>query len=335
MRIARIVSIWVILTICIAGMLIGKTPAEIDVACPQPQGCFMVIQQAIDAAPEGATIKIGPGIYYEKPLTIEKSLTLVGAGRTQPVIGKFKTVIQAVDPGAALTIRYPEGRQSPMLVALKYLSISALLNEGKDKTNIGIEVVSVQDIEKEDFQLSLEDCAVGGYYGIEIHGPAKVSIQRSRIWVESQAIMGGEIELALLNSNIRGSGQTPRIAIADAEALFQGNYISGPYGGSEGWGIMVYRKARVTLLNNTIEFNAIGVYLAMSVTAEFRENRIINNSKYGIALLLPQCALHPPDPELLFRGQILGVDNEIHNNGQDLCPPDYPWPEGFVKEESG
>ncbi|HIC96359.1 TPA: hypothetical protein EYP12_07025 [Candidatus Bipolaricaulota bacterium] len=331
MRIVRIFSSWLAILVCIVGVMIGEAPTEVEVTCPQPQGCFMAIGEAIEASPEGAIIKIGPGTYYEKPLIIEKSLILVGAGRTQPVIGPFRTVIQAVGPGAAITIRYPKGRQDPISVNIKDLAISAWLNE--DSSNIGIELVGNPGIKREDLQLFIEECWIKGFNGIRMRGPAKVTIQRCWIWVESQAIMGGEIEFTLLDSDITGGGLSPRIVLTDAEALLQGNRISGPYGAKpEGWGVMAYGKARLTLLGNTIERNAFGVYLAMDVIAEFRENKIVNNEKYGIVLALAPC-IEGLDRELLFRGQILGIDNEIHDNGQDLCPEDYPWPEGFVRGE--
>src|ERR671919_299382 len=50
---------------------------------------YPTIQSAIDAASPGDTIKVLPGIYIE-PLTISKSLTLVGTG-TQSTIIKATT----------------------------------------------------------------------------------------------------------------------------------------------------------------------------------------------------------------------------------------------------
>ncbi|MFN7139882.1 MAG: S26 family signal peptidase, partial [Limisphaerales bacterium] len=53
---------------------------------PDGSAAFTTIQAAIDAAPEHAVIRIGPGRYPEK-LVIRKPLTLRGAGWNQTVIG--------------------------------------------------------------------------------------------------------------------------------------------------------------------------------------------------------------------------------------------------------
>jgi hypothetical protein len=48
-------------------------------------GSFVTIQEAIDAAPEGSTINVGPGCYDES-IRIDKPLTLQGSDRAQVVI---------------------------------------------------------------------------------------------------------------------------------------------------------------------------------------------------------------------------------------------------------
>ena len=67
--------------VAVGAGLAGAQPvaaAEICVGGPGP-GCLASIQDAVDAAGEGDTIRIGPGT-YAGGITIAKSVSLVGAG---------------------------------------------------------------------------------------------------------------------------------------------------------------------------------------------------------------------------------------------------------------
>ena len=57
-----------------ASLCVGKQP-----------GCYGSIQAAVDAAPDGATITVGPGT-FAGGITIAKSLTLRGAAAAATVI---------------------------------------------------------------------------------------------------------------------------------------------------------------------------------------------------------------------------------------------------------
>lgn len=68
------------------------------------KGCqYASIQAAVDAAPEGATITVGPGV-YAGGVTIERSVTLVGAGARRTVIAGSPgaNVVEAVTGDVAL-----------------------------------------------------------------------------------------------------------------------------------------------------------------------------------------------------------------------------------------
>ena len=85
------------------GLLLGQPSgiSGIEITCAEPTGCFLRIGQAIRQAPEGAHLRIGPGVYYQKPLVVENSLGLQGAGAS-------RTQVQLIDPDAvALAV---EGR---------------------------------------------------------------------------------------------------------------------------------------------------------------------------------------------------------------------------------
>jgi hypothetical protein len=50
-------------------------------------------------------------------------------------------------------------------------------------------------------------------------------------------------------------------------------------------------------------------------------------ARYQIGIAINYCEGAVPEKEL----QLSGQENVIEQNGQDLCPPDYPWPPGFRK----
>jgi nitrous oxidase accessory protein NosD len=361
MRITRIVSVWVILTICIAGMLIGKTPAEIDVACPQPQGCFMAIGEAIEAAPEGATIQIQPGLYYERPLIIEKSLTLKGVGIA------FETVIRGIEPEPLLTIRHPEGGR-PVAVIIQYLSVQAPILPFRPKrpsdSPAGVVIKNEEgEGSPEDLQVSIQESTIFGLTGIRIRGPAKVTINKGRIysWGTSPDVAHSGIgvdafscELVISDSKIESLRQG--IYLEKVRALIQRNEIRDATSEMINTGIMIRGETEATISENVIENNESGIILGFylvgtniklylkrnkisnngvgisfegrDIVAILDENEIVRNGM-GVRLGLPPCTGFEQE---LFSGQVLGKDNEIHDNGQDLCPEDYPWPPGFVRE---
>lgn len=109
---------------------------------------------------------------------------------------------------------------------------------------------------------------------------------------------------------------------------FEGNVIAVELGG----------RVQADLIGNYIFANTHGVSLGKS-QVNFEGNRIIYNRGYGIAIaeLCPGIRMSWEFEEGAYWGgepeAIEGQDNEIHDNGQDLCPSDYPWPPGFVREE--
>ena len=79
-----------------ASLCVGKQP-----------GCYGSIQAAVDAAPDGATITVGPGT-FAGGITIAKSLTLRGAAAAATVIS---------GGGPVLTIGVADAATEPMVTA--------------------------------------------------------------------------------------------------------------------------------------------------------------------------------------------------------------------------
>ncbi len=88
--------------------------------------------------------------------------------------------------------------------------------------------------------------------------------------------------------------------------------------------------------DNEFMQNGIGISVAAGREGHWifiQENRFVQNEKYGIVIQDPTCPISPlplsPPKSVLV--QVEGGSKEFQNNGQDLCPPDYPWPPGFRK----
>jgi len=99
-------------------------------------------------------------------------------------------------------------------------------------------------------------------------------------------------------------------------------------------GVELGAGVRADLLGNSISQNTNGIVLKDGWFS-LERNRIIYNRGYGIAINASgYCRVEGAYGEGVPEA-IEGEDNEIHDNGNDLCPDGYSWPEGFVKGDSG
>jgi nitrous oxidase accessory protein NosD len=141
-----------------------------------------------------------------------------------------------------------------------------------------------------------------------------------------------------------------------AEAMVEGNTIIGLM--PHGVGIQINPEAQVVLKQNRLSRNGIGIEVS-GASARLIENEIYAN-KTGIQLppreegdaraqvelvrnkinqneecgVAAQSSRYVEGQKVyeIFKGQLEGEEKEIQGNlRSDLCPPDYPWPEGFRK----
>ncbi|MGQ9602454.1 MAG: right-handed parallel beta-helix repeat-containing protein, partial [Candidatus Bipolaricaulia bacterium] len=98
------------------------------------------------------------------------------------------------------------------------------------------------------------------------------------------------------------------------------------------YGLRMMLGTRARLEGNTFEGNGDGIevfsagYLKEEEEyslLEARGNRFVRNRGCGIRIEHVEAAMRALS--------IAGEGNEFSENGQDLCPPDYPWPEDFMK----
>jgi len=318
----------------------------VEVSCPDPRGCFMKIEEAIESTPEGSTIRIGPGTYYEKPLVIQKSLVLQGAGA-------YQTEIRTVDPGAGINILSSDS----ISVTLQGLAIVTRIEERKSEDSANVGILWVQEGEgadKEQFIL-IQESRIESNAGVGIRAwKGQITIQQSTIYGRAGGLgvaARGRIEVRIEKSSLIGPEPVLLGFIRPGPSLSIGVEIGATPGGRilvllrkneiMGWGAGLivsslghvgWGAAEVLLEENKITYNGgPGVYLIGDAVAELVKNEITEN-KYGVELALPPCISISPQDEIAFQGIIRGSENVISNNEEgDLCPADYPWPPGFKK----
>jgi hypothetical protein len=285
---------------------------------------------------------MAPGIYYEKPLIIDKSLRIEGV---QTETGRSPRIV-LVDVGTALLIQ----GSSQMVVELQGLAIEALaldpFFDGGESIGVGVFVQTPENV-----QVTLTGVRIRSHQGIIIGGdqPGELSVEvvDANILAARLGIAMSLGRLILRESELRGPPlpalSTPFHGVflqplpsQRIEAVLTGTRIEGFSIGLMASASSELGQGRVDLqgVENVIASNrGDGLYFAGDrIDVELSRNEIRGNGGYGLKLALPECTPEGARPELKFQGLIQGTDNSLSDNKKgDLCPQDYPWPEGFRK----
>lgn len=305
----------------------------LKVNCPDRYGCFRLLGQAIETAPEGAIIQLSPGVYYELPLLISKSLTIRGARSAS-------TTIKAVDSGALITIR---ASNQPITVNLESLILhnpvlDLIVTPSGRGDAINLQIEGLSEGNPEDIKVLLEDSYIlSAGIGISVEGRAQLTLQGNGIEARLAALIAENGGQLMVNENSfvieRPKEAFSIILLSEVEAQFQKNWIFQRVINPEEArviGVMI-SGGQYSFVENQFSTLAVGAALASKTTADFHRN-LFREDKIGISLHIPPCIPNPA-PELRFEGFITGADNQFSYNKVDLCPGlgEFPWPPGFMK----
>jgi len=357
----------IVKVICLAllgmGLLIGDSksgfspysqPSEqqYDV-CPEgPPLCpFSKIQEAIEAAEEGDIIRVAPGTYVEN-LVIKKSIRIIGAGEDQVLL---QPALHIPEYSPIHIFIYSE---APMQVWLEGLSLHGPVDpQSQDEASRFRGLVILN---REGLQAVLRHLKISGYsLGLGVRNGDSILLDqvmlsrnemaldlesnRSALWIRRSQILDNNVGIAgygfqLSNSQILRNGTGIRV-------MFPIKFMPTRLGAEEdpGWQPTHhwYVQFQVRLWNNMIGGNEQGIKLGVLLPDGYNPpegviqdvvylegNRIVGNIGYGIWLRDPACGGWQQAAKQIM---VLGERNEIERNGlADLCPPDYPWPEGFT-----
>ncbi|MBN1851390.1 MAG: right-handed parallel beta-helix repeat-containing protein [Pirellulales bacterium] len=270
---------------------------------------YQSIQEAIDSAPDGATIRIGPGLYEER-LTITKPVSIVGAGWDQTVITaaesaevlQDRSVMEKIqqefkaatsdDERQAILTKFRE--QSGMLptvtirntagVELRGLQmkLGGRHMEGKSGINAIVEIMGST--------VTIADSAAVGSpaNGIVVNHGSQFTLSKSLVagvWATGIQIGGGErgqskaSEARIENCDVRNCHhRCIVIAPGNNATVVENCRISG-----SAWHGMRYDHSRPTITGNVIFNNErFGIYASGDTAATVKGNLFHANGMAGI-----------------------------------------------------
>ncbi len=280
------------------------------------------IQAAIDAAPDGATVCLAEG-EYEEHITIEKSLTLSGAGAE-------KTTLRGVEDDLPVVAVYGSG-EVQTVVALSGIHVGR--NEGGQGGGLVI-----GGLHQGGAQATIEACTVSGHTtGILLQHTSEVTITDCAVYENTfDGIgVGGTVHVTITASTVSSNKYGIR-SWASPEATISHSTISG----NSRDGIFVFHSTRATILHSavlgnvrdgigvgglaqatitgsTIRGSRCGVFVSSSAEVTIADSLIQDHAAYGVVLSGRPCFV----TEDAFIGYVSGSGNTGGGNAEgDYCP---------------
>ena len=232
---------------------------------------FNSIQEAIDAAPEDATVRVKEGT-YEEVIKINKSMWLQGEGADSTIIKpsiELNAIVTVSGQGVSAkitgftvqgpcTVKGPESFLAGILIRDgAYCEIREnIIKDIKEVPNLagmqrGIGVFVGKESWGTTGKATIEDNVICGY-------------QKGGIVVDN---VGSEADI--IGNQITGWGETPVIAqngiqvSRGATAIVQENTVSGHWYTGDNWssaGILLYEAGDTTVTGNTLNKNQVAIY---------------------------------------------------------------------------
>ncbi len=298
----------------------GPATIEQEAQCTVTVQQGYSIQDAIDAAPEGAVVCLAEGEWAEH-VTIEKALTLRGAGRDATLIRAVETYLPVV------TIRGADDRAVAVTISgitvdggAGWEGYGLLVTDSAQATITDCHVSgSFAGIELRDSaQGTITACTVSGSMaGIVLSGSPQGTIADCTIAANEYGIwLMGNPQATITACSISESGDAGIELLGDAQATITGSTISA----SGTAGIALKERAQATITGcSLLEGARFGLYLESSAQATILGNSIRDNGSYGVALGEQPCLFLFGT----FAGYLTGAGNTGEGNADGDCCPEY------------
>lgn len=285
------------------------TVGQVLTVCPQgPPACqFSKIQEAINAAADGAIIMIAPGLYIEREfLKISKDLSLLGS---DPRSVRLLTSRVSIGWGAPVVniqgltilgdVSVFDGAKATLSNVKVVGSIDVAPHGAEQSRTSRIVLINVHVQEGTFFALLVGPAAEAVVIGSELLGRLIASVG-AKVWLSDT-----QIELPMLS----------RYSRAGIEA----------YEGSA----LVLQRIRIFSVGHGV--------LARAARLHIEESQLVATNGWGLALLIEACGVNLPS-DATYEGLITGRNNEIPGKEElgedalgDVCPPELK----FLKTPEG
>jgi hypothetical protein len=311
------------LTISQEGLFVVRVPHD-----------FPTIQQAIDAVAEGGTVLIGAGLYKEN-LVITKSIHLRGAGqeRVQILYADHKLPIVEIVSEAWVQVSIQDMTIGDPTFPIEQVTVPPAPT-GPQPVGTGLSVNAP-------LQLLLKQVTIAGLAlgidGFSLRFSSQLVLHSVKLARNSVGLMITHTHLLVSYSQLEENIHGGVISVHGGQLLvshssFDRNRIVGMALALGG----LYLSWPPFITDSEFKQNGTGLLLSNGKEGNviwIVSNRFVGNERYGVAISDPACPIVNSPIALptlpLLRTE--GGNNEFQNNGQDLCPADYPWPPGFRK----
>jgi len=260
-------------------------------ACVTPSVHFTTIQQAIDAAPVGATVQVCPGQYQEQ-ISIYKPLTLKGVGAgsgwvptirlpagfvTNVVLYGWPSVAQVLVQSQNVTLTNLVIDGSNTLDTCSNLYLAGIVYESGASGAVRRASVRNQFVHDSG---SGTDCRMG--IGIFAQGGSVLTVQDSDISsIDCLGVSNDQSSVNVKTSviSVRGGAEVGVNFANNASGTISGNFVSGGEVGIGGW----FVTGDVTIANNIIsKFTRDGITCNGCNGVTVSENKVYGDGPNGI-----------------------------------------------------
>ena len=270
-------------------------------------GQYATIQEAVDAAKEGDTVKILPGVYREN-VTVSKSIAIIGSSREEV------TLVAESESSPVLFVR---GVEDFVVDSVSFQSGGSVINFSRSSGQV-------------------INCNIaGGRFGISFSGDGR-TLRVADSYIASLMGVGndeylstrlvgiyayGEATLIVENTVIERTGTGVNFSnglnYIVKNSTFNRNTV----------GVSLSGTSTGSLIENKITGNVDnGVLANITSTATLTDNVFYANTRHGLDLYLKNCT-DCGCGGTTFKGTVLGSGN-VFDSEEEICPLDY-WDETF------
>ena len=281
-RTPRRFAAWTATFICLfvaTGTAAANNHAPDDAITVCKEGCdYTTIQPALDAAPSGGVVSVGPGVYVGG-ITITKSVTLIAANAKRTVIsggGTSTTVVDVISGSVDIrgfTISGATGLGISTLYAPVVVRDSVITGNGSGAGGFT-------------GALSFYDSVITRNTGAGIAGlfSGGIHVEDTIVSENGAGIIGdARVNVVVDDSRIidnRGTGITARGSLTTFRTLISGNRATNGGGVYVGVGRFTGSAELVetTITGNTAIAKGGGIFIEYMAQARLRDSRVFRNT---------------------------------------------------------